>query len=323
MTATTGEETGVDALVVAGPTAGGKSALALALALRLGGTIVNADSQQLYGDLRILTARPSPEDEAAAPHRLYGALAAREVGSAERWRQMAVAEIQAARSRDSIPILVGGTGLYLRALVQGLAAVPDIPEAVREEGRALHRRMGGPAFHDLLARLDPEAADRLAPGDSQRLVRAWEVVTATGRTLGEWQRATAAPADAPRVAAILVMPARLALQPVLAERFRAMVAGGALDEVRRLLALGLPDDLPIMKAVGVPELAAHLADCASLEEAMVAGIRSTEQYAKRQLTWFRHQAPRDMPTHRILREQYSERVLPEIFAFLRQFRLTT
>ena len=323
MTATTGEEGGADALVVAGPTAGGKSALALALAHRLGGTIVNADSQQLYGDLRVLTARPSPEDEAVAPHRLYGVLPAHEAGSAERWRQMALAEIQAARALGSIPILVGGTGLYLRALVQGLAAVPDIPAAVREEGRELHRRIGGPEFRDLLAGLDPEAADRLAPGDSQRLVRAWEVVTATGRTLGEWQRATAAPADAPRVAAILVMPARRALQPVLAKRFRAMVAGGALDEVRRLLALGLPDDLPIMKAVGVPELAAHLAGRTSLEEAMAAGIRSTEQYAKRQLTWFRHQAPRDMPTHRILREQYSERVLPEIFAFLRQFRLTT
>lgn len=318
----TGEQADIDALVVAGPTAAGKSALAAALAHSFGGTVVNADSQQLYADLRILTARPSPEEEVAVPHRLYGVLAATEVGSAERWRQMAVAEIAAVRAHGRLPILVGGTGLYLRALVQGLAAVPDIPEAVRLEGRELHRDMGGEAFHALLATRDPEAAERLAPGDSQRLVRAWEVVTATGRTLGDWQRATAAPADAPRVAALFVMPARLALQPLIADRFRAMVEGGALAEVERLLALGLGHDLPVMKAVGVPELARHLAGDWSLEQATAAGIRATEQYAKRQLTWFRHQAPRDMPTHRVLREQYSERLQPEIFSFLRRFRLT-
>ncbi|WP_374444085.1 tRNA (adenosine(37)-N6)-dimethylallyltransferase MiaA [Stella sp.] len=312
----------IEALVVAGPTAGGKSALALALARRFGGTIVNADSQQLYADLRVLTARPSPQDEAAVPHRLYGVLAAAEIGSAERWRQMAVAEIAAARAGGRLPILVGGTGLYLRALLRGLAAVPDIPDAVRAEGRERHRRLGGEAFHAELAALDPDGAARLAPGDSQRLVRAWEVVTATGRTLADWQRATAAPADAPRVAAILVMPPRLTLQPLIARRFRAMLEEGAVDEVRRLLALGLAPDLPVMKAVGVPELARHVAGEWTLEAATAAAVRATEQYAKRQLTWFRHQAPRDMPTHRTLREQYSERLLPEIFAFLRPFRLT-
>ncbi len=318
----TGGPAAVDTLVVAGPTAGGKSALALALAARFAGTIVNADSQQLYADLRILSARPTPEEEALAPHRLYGVLGATEVGSAERWRQMAVAEIAAVRAAGRLPILVGGTGLYLRALFQGLAAVPEIPEAVRSEGRERHRAIGGEAFHALLAALDPEAAGRIAPGDSQRLVRAWEVVTATGRTLGDWQRATTAPDDAPRAAAVLVMPARLALQPAIAGRFRAMVAQGAVEEVRRLLELGLSQDQPVMKAVGVPELARHVRGEWSLEEATAAAIRSTEQYAKRQLTWFRHQAPRDMPTHRILREQYSERLLPEIFSFLRRFRLT-
>ncbi len=158
--------------------------------------------------------------------------------------------------------------------------------------------------------------------DSQRLVRAWEVATATGRTLADWQRATATPADAPRVAAILVMPPRLALQPLIALRFRAMLEEGAVEEVRRLLALGLAPDLPVMKAVGVPELARYVAGEWTLEAATAAVVRATEQYAKRQLTWFRHQAPRDMPTHRTVREQFSERLMPEIFAFLRQFRLT-
>ncbi|BBK42448.1 tRNA dimethylallyltransferase [Allostella vacuolata] len=312
----------IDALVVAGPTASGKSALALALAERLDGTIINADSQQLYAELRILTARPTAADEARVPHRLYGTLPAGEAASAERWRQMAVAEIAATKAAGRRAILVGGTGLYLRALVRGLAAVPDIPEAVRAEGRALLQAMGGEAFHRLLATLDAEAAERLAPGDSQRIVRAWEVVTATGRTLGDWQRASAPPPDAPRVAALLVMPARLALQPAIAGRFRAMVEAGAVDEVRALLAQGLPPDLPAMKAVGVPELRRHIEGGSTLDEAVAAGIRATEQYAKRQLTWFRHQAPRDMPTSRILREQYSERLMPEIFSFLRRFPLT-
>lgn len=184
---------------------------------------------------------------------------------------------------------------------------------MRAEGRALHLEIGGPAFHDRLAGLDPEAAERLAPGDSQRLVRAWEVVTATGRPLGDWQRASVPPADAPRVAALLVMPPRLALQPAIGTRFRAMLAAGAVAEVEALLALGLSPDLPAMKAVGVPELAGYVAGQTSLEVATAAAIRASEQYAKRQLTWFRHQAPRDMPVNRILREQYSERLLPEIF----------
>jgi tRNA dimethylallyltransferase len=316
------DDAGIDALIVAGPTAGGKSALAMALAERLDGVVINADSQQLYGDLRVLTARPGAEDEARVPHRLYGVLGAADAASAERWRRMAVAEIAAARSAGRRPILVGGTGLYLRALVQGLAQVPEIPEAVRAEGRALHQALGGEAFHRRLQDLDPEAAARLNPGDTQRTIRAWEVATATGRPLGEWQREAERPADAPRVAAILVMPPRLALQPIIAKRFEAMVANGALDEVRHLLALGVPADMPVMKAVGVPEIRRHLEGELTLEAAVAAGTRATQLYAKRQLTWFRHQAPRDLPFHKILREQFSERRMTEIFAFLRWFWLT-
>ena len=313
---------GIDALVVAGPTASGKSALAMALAERLDGVVINADSQQLYADLRVLTARPTVADEARVPHRLYGVLGAMEAGSAERWRRMAVAGIAAAKAAGKRPILVGGTGLYLRALVQGLAPVPDIPEEVRAEGRTRHAAMGGEAFRQSLATLDPESAARLNPGDTQRLIRAWEVATATGRPLGDWQQEAELPADAPRTAAILVMPPRLALQPVIARRFAAMVADGAVEEVRRLSALGVPSDMPVMKAVGVPEIRRHLDGELSLDEAVAAGTRSTQLYAKRQLTWFRHQAPRDVPFHKILREQYSERRMGEIFAFLRWFWLT-
>ncbi len=313
---------GIDALVIAGPTASGKSALAMALAEKLGGVVINADSQQLYGDLRILTARPSVEDEVRVPHRLYGVLPASEASSAERWRRMAVDEIAVARAAGRRPILVGGTGLYLRALVHGLAPVPDIPEEVRAEGRALHAAVGGEAFHRLLATLDAESAARLNPGDTQRLIRAWEVVTATGRRLGDWQQEAERPADAPRVAAILVMPPRLTLQPIIAGRFAAMVAAGAVEEVRHLAALDVSPEMPVMKAVGVPEVRRHLDGEWSLEEATAAGSRATQLYAKRQLTWFRHQAPRDLPFHKILREQYSERRLPEIFAFLRWFWLT-
>ncbi|MGE0719568.1 MAG: tRNA (adenosine(37)-N6)-dimethylallyltransferase MiaA [Alphaproteobacteria bacterium] len=311
-----------DAVVVAGPTASGKSAAAMVLAERFGGVVVNADSQQLYADLRILTARPTAEDETRVPHRLYGILPAAEIGSAERWRRMAVAEIAAARAAGRLPILVGGTGLYLRALVQGLATVPDIPEAVRADARALRERVGGEEFHRLLAERDPDAAARLAPGDTQRTLRAFEVVVATGRTLADWQRDTGPPSDAPHVAAILVMPARLDLLPVLNARLRRMVDEGAVDEVRRLLALGLRPDLPAMKAVGVPELGRHVRGESDLETATEAATRATAQYAKRQLTWFRHQAGRDMATHLVVREQFSERVLRQIFAFLRRFQLT-
>ncbi|MCC7273889.1 MAG: tRNA (adenosine(37)-N6)-dimethylallyltransferase MiaA [Alphaproteobacteria bacterium] len=311
-----------DAIVVAGPTASGKSALALELARRLDGVVINADSQQIYAELRVLTARPSAADVARAPHRLYGVVPASEACSAERWRRMAVAEIAAAQAAGRRPILVGGTGLYLRALVAGLAAVPDIPEEVRAAARALRERVGPEEFHSRLAGIDPQGAARLSPGDSQRVLRAWEVATATGRSLADWQRDTGPPADAPRVAMILLMPPRLALQPVLGERLRRMSDAGALDEVARLLALRLPADLPAMKAVGVPELARHVRGESDLETALAEATRATAQYAKRQLTWFRHQAPRDIPTHLMLREQFSERLLPEIFAFLRRFGLT-
>ncbi len=182
-------------VIVAGPTASGKSRLALALAEALSGTIINADSMQVYRDLEVLTARPEPAVLALAPHRLYGVVDAAEACSVGRWRALALAEIAAARAAGRLPLLVGGSGLYLRALLEGLAPVPPVAASLRDEARALHARLGGEAFHRALAELDPETASRLAPSDTQRLIRAYEVVRATGRGLGAWQREQRRPAS--------------------------------------------------------------------------------------------------------------------------------
>lgn len=304
-------------VIIAGPTASGKSGLALALAEEFGGTIINADSQQLYRDLPILSARPDAAAEARAPHRLYGVLDASERGSAARWRDLAEAEIAAATAAGRLPLLVGGTGLYLRALIHGLAPVPDIPAEIRAEGAAIYERVGGSGFRDRLAELDPDAAARLPPGDRQRLLRAWEVARATGVPLRDWHRGTAAGAPY-RFATILLMPPRERLYPACDARFAAMVAAGALDEVRALAARGLPPDLPAMKGVGVRELLAHLRGELTLDEAIAAGQMATRRYAKRQMTWFRHQLSADTTIER----QYSPDLLPDVARFIGEFRLT-
>lgn len=277
-------------VVVAGPTASGKSELALGLAERLGGVVINADSMQLYRELRILTARPGPDDEARAPHRLYGVVPAAEACSAARWREMAVAEIEAARAAGRVPLVVGGTGLYFRALIEGLAPVPDVPDSVRREARALHARLGGARFHALLSRRDPAMAARLGPGDSQRLVRAYEVLEATGTSLAEWQSLPpAGPGIERPVVKIVLTPPRDRLYARCDARFLAMVAAGAVTEVAALAALGLDPELPAMKALGVRELRRHLDGELDLEAAVLRAQTATRRYAKRQLTWFRHQ----------------------------------
>ncbi|HEV2675172.1 MAG TPA: tRNA (adenosine(37)-N6)-dimethylallyltransferase MiaA [Aliidongia sp.] len=276
-------------IIVAGPTASGKSALALGIARAFDGTIINADSMQVYRDLRILTARPDDAALAAAPHRLDGILDGAELCSAARWAALAHGEIAAAHRAGRLPIVVGGTGLYLRTLLQGIAAVPEIPDAMREAARARHREVGGEAFRVELARLDPAAAGRLPAGDSQRLVRAYEVVAATGRTLGDWQRAGAQ--DVPRYDSrqFVLLPPRDALYAACDGRLQGMIAAGALDEVAALIARGLSPDLPICKAVGVPELVRHLAGELDLATATAAAQQATRNYAKRQFTWFRRQ----------------------------------
>jgi tRNA dimethylallyltransferase len=303
-------------IIVAGPTASGKSALALELAEASGGTIVNADSLQCYRDLRILTARPD-EATAAAPHRLYGYLDAAERGSAAQWRALALQEIATEAEAGRLPILVGGTGLYLRALTEGLAPVPNIPEEIRHQAIELHRRLGGAAFRTQLAERDPEAANRLFSGDRQRLIRAFEVVQATGMTIGDWHRRATAVSPY-RFGTILLAPPRDSLYAACDARFVKMVEAGALAEAEALAARHLDPALPAMKAVGLPELLSHLRGHVALDAAIAAAQRSTRRYAKRQMTWFRHQMTPDL----VLDAQFSESLLRCSRHFIDGFVLT-
>jgi len=306
-------------ILLAGPTASGKSGLALALARAFNGVVINADSMQVYRDLRILTARPSPEDEAAAPHRLYGVLDGAEVCSAARWAGLASAAIRETWAAGRLPIVVGGTGLYLEALTEGLSPIPDIPEAIRLEARAKLARLGNAAFHADLGARDPETAARLDPSNSQRLARAWEVLEATGRSITFWQ---AQPPDPPPLAAhrlsLVLDPDRETLRARIDARFSAMVATGALEEVAALLARALPPDRPVMKAVGVPELAAHLRGETDLDTAITLAQAASRQYAKRQRTWLRGRMASDAD----LTAQDSESLAHEGFAVVRRFLLT-
>ena len=280
-------------ILLAGPTASGKSVLALETARAVGGAIINADSMQLYRDLRAVTARPGPDEEAVVPHRLYGILDAAEPGSAGHWLALARAELEWARAAGRTPVVVGGTGLYLRALLDGIAPVPDIPDAVRGEVRGLHRDLGGPAFHALLARRDPVMAARLSPGDPQRMMRALEVLFATGRSLAAWQAMPRLRVALPEpVRAVALVPPRARLNVRIEQRLRRMVETGALREVEALMGRGLDPALPVMKAVAVPELMAHLRGQTDLETALQRATAATRRYAKRQMTWLRHQAPR-------------------------------
>jgi tRNA dimethylallyltransferase len=317
-------------ILIAGPTASGKSALALALAERLDGVIINADSMQVYRELTILTARPGAADLARAPHRLYGVLPGRERCSAGRWRAMAVAEIEACHDAGTLPIVTGGTGLYLRALEKGLAAVPAVPAEARAAAEALHAELGGAAFHTALAARDPAMAARLRPSDRQRLVRAWEVLQATGRSLADWQGDGTGDGDGPanggpapyRFRFLVCLPPRAAVYAACDARAHAMIAAGALAEARALLALSLDPALPVMKALGVAALGRHLAGALSLEAAIAAMQRQTRHYAKRQMTWLRTQLMPEHPEATVQTAQYSESLSAEIFKNIRQFLLT-
>ncbi|WP_428539300.1 tRNA (adenosine(37)-N6)-dimethylallyltransferase MiaA [Rhodopila sp.] len=275
------------ALIVAGPTASGKSALALAIADRLGGTIINTDSMQVYRELRVLTARPTPEQEARVPHRLYGVRPSAEAGSVAWWRTQALSAMDEAHAAGRLPILTGGSGMYFAALTDGLADIPDPGPAARAEARRLLNEQGAAALHAGLANVDPATAARLNPEDSQRIARAWEVWRGTGRGLAAWQ-AHRGPAAPWRFKAILLDPPRDALRAAIADRFEAMLNDGALREVRALLALQLDPQLPAMRAHGVPELAAHLHGELSLQQAGRRTELVTGQYTRRQATWFRH-----------------------------------
>jgi tRNA dimethylallyltransferase len=275
-------------ILIAGPTASGKSGLALALAERRGGTVINADSMQVYRELRVLTARPGAEDAARAPHVLYGHVSGAQAYSAGRYAADAAQAIAAAQAAGRVPIVVGGTGLYFKALLEGLSPIPAPDPQVRAFWRAEAARRPAPELHALLAARDPEMAARLMPTDPQRIVRALEILESTGRSLAEWQRAPGRPALAEAEAErLLLLPPRETHGTAIDTRFDAMMIAGALDEVRAMLALGLSAELPIMRALGVAPLAAHLAGGLSLDAAVARAKTDTRKYAKRQLTWLK------------------------------------
>jgi len=275
--------------LIAGPTAGGKSGLALALAEATGGEIVNGDSMQVYRDLRILTARPSVEDEVRAPHHLYGVADGAERWSVGRWLAAASEALSDIAARGRTAIVVGGTGLYFRALTRGLADVPAIPAEVRAQVQTSFDSLGETAFRERLAAVDPEAATRISPGDRQRLTRALEVFDGTGRSLSRWQAQTKAPVV--EWSGVVLAPPRAELYARIDARMAAMMESGASQEVERLLARKLDAALPVMKALGVAGLAGQLRGDLTPAQALAQAQTATRQYAKRQMTWFEHQTP--------------------------------
>lgn len=275
-------------ILIAGPTAGGKSGLALRLAERLGGVVINADSMQVYRELRVLTARPSLEDEARAPHALYGFVAGAEGYSAGRYAGDAARALADARRQGWRPIFVGGTGLYFKTLIEGLSPIPAIDAGIREHWRSEASEKGAPRLHAILSTRDPAMAERLAPGDTQRIVRALEVLEATGISLLEWQRLPREPVlDLAQAIAIVAAPDRPELHRRIDMRLAAMMQQGALAEAAQLAASALDDSLPIMGALGLRPLMRHLAGEGTREETLAAMQTETRQYAKRQLTWAR------------------------------------
>lgn len=280
------------AVVIAGPTASGKSALALHLAERLGGVVINADSMQVYRELRILTARPSPEEEGRAPHRLYGHVPAAEGYTVARWLRDMETTLADVEADGRLPIVVGGTGLYLTALTKGLSEVPPIPAEIRTAWRAAAETAAGGQLHAELAARDPVMAGRLRPDDTQRILRAIEVLDATGRSLADWQAERSRPLlpeDAIR--ALVIAPERAALHAAIARRFEAMVTNGGLEEAAAFAALRLDPSLPAAKAIGVPELVDAAIGASMIGDAVARAVTATRQYAKRQETWFRNQMP--------------------------------
>jgi tRNA dimethylallyltransferase len=306
-------------IVIGGPTASGKSALAIDIAEKFGGEIINADSMQIYRDLSVLTARPGAADIARAPHHLYGLLGLDERCSAGQWRARALGIIEDVQRRGALPIVVGGTGLYLRALMTGLHRMPAVPAAIREELNARLAGEGARALHAELAAMDPETAAGLNPADSQRIVRALEIFIHTGKGLKRWQagETEAAPVGL-RFFRIVTLPPREELYAIANERFRWMMDNGAMDEITRLFSQSPPDDLPLLKAVGVQAIRAFLAGEIDREHLIELGQRDTRRYAKRQMTWFRRQIIPEI----VIDMKYSEINTENIFSDISSFVLT-
>jgi len=296
--------------LIAGPTASGKSALALALAEQVGGVIVNADSAQIYRDLPILSAAPGPDELARADHRLYGVLDGAQACSAAAWAEMAQREIAEIHASGRTPILVGGTGLYLRTLLQGIAPVPAIDPEVRAKVRESSVREN----RERLLELDPEAAERLKPADSARIARALEVALSTGKTLSDWQKQRVGGiADEIELRPLMLLPPRERLYRRCDDRFAGMIEQDAAHEVQALIDRHLSPELPIMRAIGVREIASLLKGDATRQEAIAAGQQATRRYAKRQYTWFAHQPPLEWPR---FHQPLDEGIIPQALALL-------
>ena len=320
MSAPTARTASLPVLIVAGPTASGKSALALDMANTCDGVVINADSMQVYKELRVLSARPDDGELARAPHRLYGVLSGAEACSAGKWREMAMAEIAECHAQGKLPIITGGTGMYLNALTAGIAPIPDVPMRIRETVSAELAEMGHAAFFEKLKRDDPETAAKLDGNNTQRMIRAAEVFAHTGRGLASWHsEPVMTPPENMFFKKLCYMPPRDILYDRCNRRFDLMIAQGALDEVRDLIALNLPPTAPVMKAVGVRELSSYLSGTTDLETARDLSQRETRRYAKRQLTWFRHQ----MTDKEIIDAQYSESLADKLRHDINQFLLTT
>ena len=300
-------------LIITGPTACGKSSLALEAANKFNGIIINCDSMQVYSELRIITARPSVADETNVSHKLYGVISVEDFFSAGIWRSLVIEEISSCWEAGKLPIITGGTGLYIKALMNGLTEIPKVSDNVRKEVIAYHKKIGADAFHRELRKFDPVSAERLNKADSQRVIRAFEVYMATDRSLSDWhkQQPTTEPLPA-HFQSIVFEPPRDVLYANCEERFDWMIENGALDEVSALISLNLDPGHPPMKALGVPEIVAYVNGDCTLEDACNAAKLATRHYAKRQMTWFRNQI---VPNYSI-NAQYSNNIMSKVFSYI-------
>ena len=318
MTEAGGKSLTPDVVLIAGPTASGKSALGAALAARLGGEIVNADSMQVYRELRVLTARPNDDEERLVPHHLYGHVSGGTLYSTGQWLEDCLGAIADVRSRGRVPIILGGTGLYFQALTEGFVDMPPIPDDVRRAVRAEVADMGPQAAHVQLRQVDPRWAAQVNANDPQRIARGLEVFRATGRALTDWHDDPVEPPLCGSALRLVLAPERDWLYERINRRFDLMLEAGGLREVETLLSCGFPDHLPVMKSLGVPELRSYLAGDMKLDEARLLAQTKSRQYAKRQMTWFR----RRMIAWNMVSAQDLESQLIKIFSFIDDFGLT-
>ena len=307
------DERSASYIMIAGPTASGKSHAAVDLAKALGGEVINADSMQLYADLSVLTARPSLSDMENVPHHLYGVANGAHRGSVAEWLKLAADAMMLVRSRGNIPILIGGTGMYLDAAISGIAPVPEVPVAIHDATAVLYQQLGSSTFQKQLATLDPQIAERIADGDSQRLIRAMSVITATGTPLSVWQAKDHKGALIGQALKIAILPNREILYRRINERFNIMLDAGALDEVRCLAARDLDPSLPLMKALGVSALKSVLDGKMTIGEAEYISKRDSRHYAKRQMTWLRNNYNAQIT----IKTKLSKSLIEHIFSLIR------